>query len=172
MRAGNHGHDHSRYDPHIWTAPRLVIVMAAQIKDILIELDPAHESHYRHNYQDFADDLDILDEDIREMLKDKKTRGFMVYHPAWGYFADAYDLEQIPIETEGKEPGAKQLVELIERARADQIRVIFVQSQFARGNAEAVARAIGAIVLAVDPLAENYMDNLRAIAQTFAEALR
>ena len=146
--------------------------MAARIKDILIALDPAHESDYQRNYQDFADDLDILDEDIREMLKDKKTRSFMVYHPAWGYFADTYDLKQIPIETEGKEPGAKQLVELIERARADRIRVIFVQSQFARGNAEAVAKAIGAIVVSVDPLAENYLDNIRAIAHSFAEALR
>ena len=165
-------HSHGRYDPHIWMAPPLVKTMAAQIRDTLSELDPAHRSDYEANYASFAADLDALDEEIRQVLKDKKTRKFMVYHPAWGYFADTYGLKQIPIETEGKEPSAKQLARLIDQAKADDIRVIFVQEQFGRGNAETVAKAIDGTVVSIDPLAENYLENTRAIARTFAEALR
>jgi zinc transport system substrate-binding protein len=166
------GHDHGRYDPHIWTAPPLVKIMAARIRDTLSALDPDHGSDYEANYARFAADLDALDKEIRQKLEAKKARRFMVYHPAWGYFADTYGLKQIPIETEGKEPGAKQLAGLVERAKADGIRIIVVQQQFGRRNAEAVAAAIDGRVVSVDPLAENYLENTRAIANTFAEALR
>ena len=95
----------------------------------------------------------------------------MVFHPAWGYFADAYELQQIPIELSGKEPGAKRLAQVIEQAKKAHVRIVFVQEQFRSRDALTVARAIGARVIAVNPLAENYIDNLRSVAETFAEAM-
>ncbi len=158
-------------DPHIWTSPPLVKRMAAHSKDALGELDPEHRGEYERNYRRFAEDLDRLDREIRNMLDGVKVRRFMVFHPSWGYYADTYGLEQIPIESEGKQPGPKTLARLIDLARHDGIKVIFVQKQFSRRNAEAVARAIGGKVVAVDPLAENYLENLRNVAKIFAEAM-
>ena len=160
----------SERDPHIWTSPPLVKQMAKNIRDMLTELDPAHGQSYADNYTTFAAELDALDRDIRALLKDVTNRKFMVFHPAWGYFADTYDLIQIPIEQEGKEPGARALTELIKRAKRENVKVIFVQPQFNKKSAEQVASTIGGRVVAIDPLSPDYANNLRKAAQLITEA--
>ena len=159
-------------DPHVWTSPPLVKIMAATIRDALSELDPENRREYGGNYEALAADLDRLDRDIRASLKGIRTRSFMVFHPAWGYFADTYGLKQIPIEAEGKEPSARTLARVIATGRSERVKVIFVQAQFSRRTAETIAQAIGARVIAVDPLAEDYDANLRSAASRFAEAMR
>jgi zinc transport system substrate-binding protein len=158
-------------DPHVWTSPPLVKRMARNIRDALTDLDPAHRDDYARNYAAFAAELDALDGEIRSLLKDVRGGRFMVFHPAWGYFAETYGLTQVPIEKEGKEPGARALTALIEQARREHVKVIFVQPQFSRRYAEQVARAIGGRVVAIDPLAPDYTDNLRRAARSIAEAL-
>jgi zinc transport system substrate-binding protein len=159
-------------DPHVWTSPPLVKIMAANIRDTLSQLDRAHRAAYGANHEAFAADLDRLDHDIRVLLESVSTRNFMVFHPAWGYFADSYGLKQIPIEAGGKEPGARSLARVINIGRRERVKVIFVQAQFSRRAAETIAQAIGARVVAVDPLAEDYMNNLRRVARQFADAMR
>ena len=159
-------------DPHVWTHPLLVKIMAGHIRDALVETDPSHRESYEQNHAAFAADLDRLDQWIRDLFQGVRSRRFMVFHPSWGYFADAYGLTQIPVESAGKEPGPRTLADLIARGRREQIRVIFVQQQFSRRAAETVAQAIGATVIAVDPLAENYLDNLREVAQAFAATMQ
>ena len=159
-------------DPHIWTSPLRVKIMAASIRDALIETDPAHRGDYELNYRAFIAELDALDRDVRALLMSAKGKSFLVFHPSWGYFANDYGLRQIPIEAEGKEPGAKALVRVIDLGKREGARVIFVQTQFSRRTAETVAAAIGARVVGVDPLAENYPQNLLRVAPEFAEALK
>ena len=106
------------------------------------------------------------------MLAGVQRSAFMVFHPAWGYFADTYGLKQIPIEVAGKEPGARTLAQIIATGRRAQVKVIFVQTQFSRRTAETIAEALGARVVAVDPLAEDYLNNLRRVAGQFAAAMQ
>jgi len=162
----------SEQDPHLWTSPLLVKQMARNIRDALAELDPAHALAYQRNYTAFAAELDALDQDIRSLLADLPNRRFMVFHPAWGYFADAYGLTQVAIEHEGKKPGARTLNRLVEQAKREGIKVIFVQPQFDRKSALQVARAIGGEVVAIDPLALDYAANLRKVAGAIAQAAR
>lgn len=158
-------------DPHIWTDPRLVKLMAEQIRETLTALDPARADEYAANYRAFVADLDQLDRFIRDRLAGVRQRKFLVFHPAWGYFAEAYGLQQIAIETEGKEPGPKALARIIALAREEKIHTIFVQLQFSRTAADTVARAIGGRVVAVDPLAEDYLANMRLAADAFVQSL-
>ncbi len=160
------------HDPHVWTSPPLVRMMARHIRDTLVEWDPAHAREYKANNEQFAQDLDRLDAEIRTLLAPLTHREFMVFHPSWCYFAETYGLEQISIETEGKEPGPRTLASIIDRGKREGIKVIFVQPQFSRQTARAIARAIGATIVPVDPLAENYLDNLRSVAKQLAEAMR
>ncbi|MBP6734310.1 MAG: zinc ABC transporter substrate-binding protein [Chromatiaceae bacterium] len=157
-------------DPHLWTSPLLAARMSASIRDTLTELDPAHAEDYARNQARFAAELEALDQEIRLQLKDLPSRKFLVFHPAWGYFAQAYDLTQVPIEQGGKEPGARTLVTLIEQAKRDQIRVVFIQPQSDPRFADQIARAIGGRVIAIDPLAPDYVANLRAVARQIAAA--
>ncbi len=165
--------DHGRLldDPHVWTSPILVKSMAARVRDTFIDLDPAHAGDYERNFQQFAGDLDALDAEIRASLAPYAGRAFLVFHASWGYFADAYGLRQIPIEAEGKEPGPRTLARVISEARALKIRAVFVQPQFSRKSAEMIAQQIGGRVIAIDPLAENYIENMRRVAASIAQAM-
>jgi zinc transport system substrate-binding protein len=96
----------------------------------------------------------------------------MVFHPAWGYFAHTYGLQQVPVEIEGKNPKPAQIKELIEHARKNDIKAIFVQPQFSGRNAELIAREIDGQVVSADPLAEDWANNLRKVAQQIKVQLR
>lgn len=159
-------------DPHIWLSLRLTKTMAQNICEGLVSEDPLNRSFYQDNLRAFYGDLDRLDAEIAATVQSATARKFMVFHPAWGYFARDYGLEQIPIEAEGKGPTAKELAAVIEEAKRAGIKVIFVQKQFSARSAETVANAIGGRVIQIDPLARDYLNNMRKIAQTFAEVLK
>ena len=172
-----HGHNVDQhhdgiFDPHIWLSPPLVMLQARSVVSALQEVDPAHRSVYEANYKAFILQLVDLDAEFRNTLSGKHRRQFMVFHPAWGYFAHAYGLKQVPIEFEGKDPKPAQLKALIERAREHNINVVFVQPQFSSKSAKQVAKEIGGQVAFVDPLAENWPANLKEVADKFKAALR
>ncbi len=159
-------------DPHIWLSPRLVKVQAQAIYQALADLDPAHRDEYRANLEAFLTDLDALDREIQDLLRDVPRRKFMVFHPSWGYFARDYGLEMVPIEVEGQEPSAAELADLIQEAREEGITVVFAQPEFSTRSAEVIAREIGGRVVLVSPLAEDWLENLHRTAQALAEALK
>lgn len=163
-------HPADELDPHLWTSPPLVKEMSRRIRNQLIALDSDHRSDYEQGFSELAADLDALDREIRARLSGISKRQFMVFHPAWGYFADTYDLEQVTVQREGKEPGPKALAALIDQAQREELKVIFVQPQFSRRAAERIARAIGGRVESIDPLAADYFANMRRVASTIAEA--
>jgi zinc transport system substrate-binding protein len=144
-------------------------VYGGSFRDTLMKLDPAHAEAYERNYRQFAADLDALDAEIRARLSPYAGRAFLVFHASWGYFADTYGLRQIAIEAGGKEPGPRALARVISEARALKIRTVFVQPQFSRASAEMIAKQIGGHVVVIDPLAENYIENMRHVATSFAE---
>jgi len=158
-------------DPHIWLSPRLVKVRAWTICEALVELDGEHEGQYRANLDGFVKDLDDLDATIERTLSGLEGRKFMVFHPAWSYFARDYDLEMIPVQAEGSDPSAAEMAELIRTARANNIKVIFAQPEFSTESARTIASEIGGEVLLISPLAPDWMDNLRRVAEAFAKVL-
>lgn len=157
-------------DPHIWTSPLLVREMAAAIRDRLSTLDPEGAPIYTSQQQRFDAELLDLHQDLQQSLNELEVRSFLVYHPAWGYFADAYDLKQIPIERAGKEPGPRRLSALITQAQAAGTRAIFVQPEFDQRTAQQIARSIGGRVEVATPLAANYAENLRRFAAILIDA--
>lgn len=157
-------------DPHVWTSPLLAKRIALAIRDALAEIDPASARAYEVNFQGLAAELDQLDRDIRAQLEPLKHRRFLVYHPAWGYFADTYGLVQVPIEKAGKEPGPRSLSALIDQARGEGVKVIFAQPQQGTKAAEQVAAAIGGRMVVIDPLAADYGASLRQAAREIAGA--
>ena len=163
---------HQAQDPHVWVSPPLVRHMVGRIRDQLADLAPEHAADFARNYDAFVAELDALDAELHTRLDPLPNRRFMVFHPAWGYFAETYRLTQVSIEREGKEPGARALAALIDQAKADKIRVVFVQPQFDKRQARQIALAIGGAVIAVDPLAADYVDNLRRVGREFAQALQ
>jgi len=159
-------------DPHFWTDPMRVKAVCRQLMVQLISLDPAHRGDYEKNFHRFASQLDILHAEIKVLLADKQGASFMVFHPAWGYFAHAYGLRQVPIEIRGRDPGAKTLAAVIDYARKQHIQAVIVQKQFSTRAAAVVAKAIHAEVISVDPMQEDYLQSMRTVANVIAGAAR
>lgn len=168
--AGEKHHDRIP-DPHIWMDPKLVKVQARNIFDALCRLDPENAKGYSENLKAFLSDLDRVDKRIASMLAPFKGDSMYVFHPAFGYFADSYGLHQVPIEIEGKEPSARQLADIIEKAKKDRVRVIFVEPQFSTKSAETIAKAIGGVVVPINPLARDYLSNLEKISSVIEKGL-
>lgn len=169
------GHKHRHQvglDPHIWLSPPLVKIQARTIMEALVDIDPAHQETYKSNYKRFAEELDGLDSELKKTFTGKEGLAFMVFHPAWGYFANAYGLHQIPIEIEGKNPKPAVVKELIKQAKQLDIKVIFVQPQFSSKSATLIANEIKGEVVFANPLAENWISNIRIMADKFKSALK
>ena len=160
-----HAGEHAGPDPHIWLAPKLIRQQAQTICEGLCLRDAAHCAVYRRNLAAFQAELDSLDAELSRRLAPFAGREIVVFHPALGYFTDAYKLKQVPIEMAGKEPGSKSLAALVARAGAAGVKTIFAERQFSPKSVQAVAAQIGAEVVMIDPLARDCFQNLREIAE-------
>ena len=162
-------HDHGN-DPHVWLSPRAMRAAAADVEAALERLDPPGAPLYRANLRQAVADIDRLDAELRRELAPLPQRRFLVYHPAWGHFARDYGLEQVAIESDGKEPSARRLVELVEEARRAGTRTVFVQRGEYDRPAQAIAAELGGRVVGLEPLARDWPGNLRRTAALLREA--
>ncbi len=166
-----HDHKHEGDDPHIWLDPVNAKKISTTICKTLIELKPESKEQYTANLEKLHKELDALHGEIEQTLKQLKTRELLVFHPSYGYFCDRYNLRQIPVEVQGKEPRGKELARFIKLATDNNIRVIFVQPQFSDTAAQSIAKAIDGAVLPLDPLAKDYIENLRGMTVKIRKAL-
>jgi zinc transport system substrate-binding protein len=161
-------HSHGA-DPHVWLSPKVMRSSAVAVAAALERLDPAGAPLYRANLHTMLAEIDGLDAELARELGELPSRRFLVYHPAWGWFARDYGLEQVAIETDGKEPSPRQLVALVDEARRAGTRAVFVQRGEYDRPAQAVAGELGARVVALEPLAEDWPSNLRRAAAALRE---
>jgi len=176
----DHGHDHGDHshapgapDPHTWLDPRLAMIQARTIHDALTALlPPSDAAGLKAGLEALVADLMLVDRELAETLGPLRGRSIYVFHPAYGYLADAYGLKQVAVEIEGKEPSARQLAALIARAREDRVAAIFHQPQFASSSVDTLAREIGGAAVQLDPLAEDYLANLRRMAADISGGLK
>lgn len=157
-------------DPHVWLSPKRVAVMVEKIADVLADADSVHADVYKSNAAAYIEKLDILDSEIADILKKSSSKMFIAYHPAFGYFADDYGLTQFALEEEGKEATIQHLTEMIDFARANNIKVVFYQDEIDTSQAKAFAEEINGNAVSLSPLSANYIENMKTIAQTIAEA--
>lgn len=166
---GEHHHHQGGTDPHIWTSPVNFKKMAEIVYNGLVEIDPNNQETYFQNYQNYISQLDSLHEHILDMLEPYEGRSFMVYHPAWGYFGDTYELKQIAIEEGGKQPGPTGIFAIIQQAQNESISVIFVSPQFDTSSAETIAEQIDGEVAFANPLMTDYIETLTSLAESLVE---
>ncbi len=166
------GGEEGGLDPHVWLGRQAAKAIAASVRDALAEIDPAGSSAYTKNCESLVRDVDSVFDDLAKELLPLKGKPVFVYHPAFGYFLGEFGIEQEAVELGGKEPTQKALADLIEEARADGAKVVFVQAQFPASAAKSVAKAIGGVVETFDPLAPDWLDNLKRMGAALKKAAR
>lgn len=159
------GHTHQGPDPHIWMSTVNARIIARHIHQELLLLFPNEKARLNARLDLFSHSLDSLHQAIGDRLESMENRTFMIYHPALTYYARDYELEQFPLEIEGKSPSPMHLKEMTDLARAKEISKIFIQSQFDRKNAEILARETGSDIIQFDPLDLQWGRQMSYIAE-------
>ncbi|MCT4605151.1 MAG: zinc ABC transporter substrate-binding protein [Marinisporobacter sp.] len=159
-------------DPHIWLSPKRVKVMIEVIKDKLCEMDSENEEIYIKNAKEYIEKLDKLDEEVKKSIKDLPKKGFFVYHPAFGYFAEDYGLKMIAIEKEGKEATIEDIKRIIECAKKENIKTIFYQAEIDSKQSRVIAQEIKGSTQVIAPLAPNYIENIKNMANAFVNSVK
>lgn len=158
-------------DPHYWVSPRSALAMALSVKELLCELNQKQKQKYETNCQILISKIQEIDNKAKKLFSDLPTKCFMIYHPNLAYIARDYGLEEIPVEFEGKEPSPSRMRELIDRARKDHLKTIFVQREYDTKNAKAIAGEIGARIIIIDPLSENWQKSTEDIIDDLNKSL-
>jgi len=158
-------------DPHIWLSLRNAVVQLDNIYQGLVQVDPANRDFYLKNKEEYVQKLQSLDAELNQSFSNAHRKIFVVHHPAWTYFARDYNLDQVPLMENEKEPGPKYLGEVIDLARKNNITAIFVEPEFNPKAAEVIAKEMNASIIDLDPLAENYLENMRHAGKKIAESL-
>ncbi len=167
-----HEHEEGASDPHVWCSPKNAVLIASNILGGLIAADPEGDIEYRAGYESLLKDIAALDDELTALFSGRSGMRFLVFHPAWGYFARDYDLVQLSVEVEGKEPRAVDLQRIMKIAADADVRVLFIAPGVSKKAAGTIADALGAKIAAADPLASDWMANMRAVAVAFAAALK
>lgn len=161
-------------DPHYWVSPKCALIMATSVKEFLCELNPSQKQKYEVNYDSLVSKIQGVDKKALELFSGVKNRSFMIFHPNLGYLARDYGLEEIAVEYEGKEPPPSRMKELIDRARKDGLKTIFVQREYDTKNAKAIAGEIGGKIRIIDPLSEDWqkatIDIINALHNSLTES--
>ncbi len=159
----NHG-----IDPHTWISTSCMKIQAANICKALSAIDTMNASFYKANLGKFILLADSVDNIIREKLRASSGKSILIFHPALAYFCRDYNLTQISIEQDGKEPSAAFMAEIVKTAKEKGIKSIFISKEFDTRNAEAIAGEINGKVVVFDPMAENWSENLVHLADLIA----
>lgn len=162
----------SGIDPHVWLGKQAVRKMIAAIRNELSARDPGGAALYAANHDAFARDIEAVFMTLSRDLSPLRGKPVFVYHPSFGYFLDEFGIVQEAVETGGKEPTQKALATLIQEAKADGAKVIFVQPQFPASAARTVAAAIGGVVVEIDALAPDWLANIARIGAALRRAIR
>ncbi|MHB1454035.1 MAG: metal ABC transporter solute-binding protein, Zn/Mn family [Saccharofermentanales bacterium] len=168
---GGDTHDHSGRDPHIWNSPRRAIIIVQAMADEISLLDPENSAIYAANATAYIADLQALDSELQQLFSGIAKKKIIVFHPAFGYFADDYGIEMYALEDNGREATASHLIDMIQLARDEGIRTIFTQKENGNRQPDTFADEIGGIKVVLDPLSEDYIGNTRSMASKIAEAL-
>ena len=168
---GNHQHGPGLPDPHFWLDPLLMKIHATTVCEVLCERAPQRAGYFQSNLAALLDDLDQTHGRIATRLAPFAGGSIYVFHPSYGYFTRRYGLRQVAVEVGGKEPTARRLGQLVDAAAEAGVHSVFVQPQFSGNAARAVADAIGAELVELDPLAADYFSNLDEMAEQVAAAM-
>ena len=162
-------HHHGGVDPHIWSSIAGAKVVAWNTLNAFIALDPDNTDYFWKNYNELVDEIDKTEMNIKQLLDPLTDRTFIIYHPALTYFADEFNLIQLCIEMDGKEPSPAQLKMLVETARENNARVVFIQQEFDQKNAELIAKETGCKLTVINPLAYDWSKEMIHIAKALAD---
>jgi zinc transport system substrate-binding protein len=165
---GHETHHHTGTDPHVWSSPKCARIIVENMYNAFISIDAGNKDIYAGNLLKLQAEIARTDSILSALFATAETKSFIIYHPALTYLARDYGLTQYCIETDGKEPSPSNIRQLIETARETKTKVIFIQEEFDKKNAEVIAGETGCKLVVINPLSYNWSEEIIRIAQAVA----
>ncbi len=160
-------------DPHVWLSIPCVRRLAGSIAEALAQADPTAEAAIGDSLRDLRAEMDTLEATGDRLLGGRDGGVFVALHPAWGYMARQYGLEQISVLEHGSgDAGPAELARVVERARGMGLTDVLVQPQFSHEAAALVAGELGGRIIPLDPLARDWSAAYRHALEALGEAVR
>ena len=159
------------HDPHVWLDPMNLVVMTDNTVAELSAADPDNAAFYRENGEALKAEIKKVNDEVSAQLKDVEGKSFVVHHPAFGYFAERFGLKQVPLEIEGKEPGAVDMAKVVDFIKKNNAKAVFMQAQIPDSVIKSVAEETKVSVITLDPLKENVLENIKETASEIKGAL-
>ena len=166
-----HNHGHNGTDPHVWSSPATAKIIVNNMYKAVVESDSINKELYTINYENLLTTINETDSIIKSYIAKAPSKSFIIYHPALSYFAEEYGLQQLSIEFEGKNPSPGQLKDLIDEAKREGVKVVFVQQEYDSKNAEIVAEAIGGKTVPINLLSYYWNEEMIKVAKALAQKL-
>lgn len=157
------------FDRHIWLSPKLAIAQTEIIERALSTKYPEQAKIFHQNRLRLCEDLTELEKEIRVILKGVEKRTLLVSHPAFAYFCRDFDLTQLSVEYEGKDPRPKHLEEILKRAVAESAEVALTLPQYNNKGAQLIAEKLHKPVRYIDPYSADYFETMRKLAKIIAD---
>lgn len=162
--------DEGERDEHIWLSPKRVKVMVQAMTEELVRLMPENKDAFQKNSQAYVALLDELDQELVDIFAEMSPKIFIVYHPAFGYIAEDYNLEMVALEEEGKESTPQQLQTVVDLAKEHDLKSVFYQQEVDSRQATSFAEEIKGSAVQLSPLSAEYIENMKTMALAIAEA--
>lgn len=156
-------------DPHTWMSPSQLKSQAEIIYKTFAAVDAGNLEYYNRNYTELLMEIDSVREIISKNLSNISSRIILVFHPAWGYFCDDFNLTQIPIEIEGKEPGIQNISLLIDFIKKNNLKYILAETQNNSPALNSIADELTIKILRNDPLSGDYLNNIVELSELIEE---
>lgn len=169
LLSDTHHHDAGGTDPHIWMSTVNAAIMAQTVYEALCRLDGPSRNYYTQRFTQLKRHIAALDDTLRHELAQADQRTFIIYHPSLGYFARDFGFRQLPVEVDGKEATAEHLMELTRTARANRVKVVFIQKEFSGKTARELARQTGLRTLQINPLSYHWTDEMQSVARALTQ---
>lgn len=170
---GHHHHHHGLYDPHVWLSPKNGIIQAKNIAEKLSEIDPDNKDYYMENFEKIKKELEEIDKNYGEKLKNKENKKFLVDHEAFSYLARDYGLEQIPLTsiTSTNEADAKTMKNAIDFVKKEKISAIFYEKGGSDKNVKTLANELSLDAKAINTIEYASDDDLKN-EKTYQEMIK
>lgn len=158
----SHHHGEDSHSPHIWLSFILSKAHAIEIANAFIKQDSKNAAIYKQNLDKFLGEIDEAYLHYKNIFKDNK-KAFLVYHPAFEYLASELGIREFAIEQDGKEAKISHTKEILDLVKKHNISSIFIQPQFSKKSAEAIAREANLSIKVADPLSYDWLNNIKNI---------
>ncbi|HKM13485.1 MAG TPA: zinc ABC transporter substrate-binding protein [Candidatus Methanomethylophilaceae archaeon] len=171
--AHDESHHHHSHDPHVWTSPERLTLIAKYVRDEMINIDPGNKDLFEEGCASYVEKTTELENSVKEKLSNKADSSIIVWHNSWAYLLPS-NVHEIALMETAQASMIPDQITLLRGGTIDNPKNVFLSNEldingFTQSDLEKSDVYVNIIVL--NPLAINWLDELEKAITTFGDEL-